>query len=106
MASYEIYFDDRLGMNRPRLLVDYDSLSAEQQQEFELKCQEICSYIPERIKAFESRYMSYYEQLKEADDETFFLYNEEMNQISEIICDLNLLYLYIEGNFLNSTALA
>ncbi|MBA4492726.1 hypothetical protein ACFO25_09475 [Paenactinomyces guangxiensis] len=104
-AAYEIRFDERLGIDRPVLHVDYETLSDEVQQEFEMKCQQICARIPERIKRFEREYMERFEALKEAeDDEIFFNLTDEMNEISKIICDLNILFLYIEGTFIPSSS--
>jgi hypothetical protein len=100
-VPFEFCYDQRLGIRRPYLHREYEELSKELQDEFELKCQEICSEIPERIKVLEREYMRKFEDLREMDDETSFLrLNDEMNELSKKICDLNILYLYIEGTFL------
>lgn len=100
-ALYEISFDERLGIDRPYLHVDYEDLPTEVQHEFEMKCQEICARIPEQIKKFESKYMKCFEELKEAEsDDAFFQLTDEMNEISKVICDLNLLFLHIEGTYI------
>ncbi|SEM67240.1 hypothetical protein [Lihuaxuella thermophila] len=102
--AYEIRFDERLGIDRPLLHVEYEELPEELRQEFELKCQEVCARIPERIKCLEQEYLDRYEALKEAeDDETFYRLTDEMNDLSKTICDLNILFLYIEGTFLASS---
>ncbi|SFI95207.1 hypothetical protein [Thermoflavimicrobium dichotomicum] len=99
---YEIKFDPRLKIDRPYLHVEYEQLPKQVQEEFELKCQEICSQIPDRIKSFEKEYMKKYEELKEADeDEVFFQLTDELNEISSCICDLNLLFLHIEGAYIS-----
>lgn len=102
-APFSFEYDERLGVYLPHLEVEYDQMSEEQQYEFELKCQEICSKIPERIRELEQEYMIIYEALKEAEDEDEFLrYNDKMNELSKAISDLNLLYLQIEGTYLGA----
>lgn len=101
--AYEFRFDERLGIHRPLLHVEYEELPEEVRQEFELKCQEICARIPEQIKRLEQEYLERYEALKEAeDDKSFYRLTDEMNEISKNICDLNILFLYIEGTYLAS----
>ncbi|TCS92359.1 hypothetical protein [Hazenella coriacea] len=100
--QYEIRYDERLQVERPYLNIEYECLPEKVQQEFELKCQEICSQIPEQIKLFEQKYMVHFDQLRDVEDETEFLrLTEEMNEISSVICDLNILFLTIEGNFIH-----
>ncbi|MBA4544174.1 MULTISPECIES: hypothetical protein [Thermoactinomyces] len=100
-VPFEFRYDQRLGIKRPFLHQEYEALSKELQDEFELKCQEICSQIPERVKMLEREYMQKFNDLKEMDDETSFLrLTEEMNELSRRICDLNILYLHIEGTYL------
>jgi len=102
-APFSFQYDERLGVMRPRLEVEYEEMPKALQHEFELRCQQICSQIPERIKELEREYMKRYEALKEIDDEDEFLrVNDEMNELSRTICDLNLLYLHIEGVYLGA----
>lgn len=101
---YEIRFDERLQVDRPYLNIKYEDLPEKIQQEFELKCQEICSQIPEKIKSWEQKYMFRFEELRDVEDEKDFLkLTEEMNEISSVICDLNILFLTIEGSFISSS---
>jgi hypothetical protein len=102
-CPFAFVYDERLGLARPVLYVEYEELSQEKQDEFELKCQESCSYIPERIKEIEQDYMQRYEALANTEDETEFLrLNDELNELSKRICELNLLYLQIEGTYLSA----
>lgn len=102
-APFSIEFDERLGVYLPQLEVEYEQMSKEHQHEFELQCQQICSQIPERIRVLEQEYMKIYEALKEAEDDAEFMrYNDQMNELSRTICDLNLLYLHIEGSYLGA----
>jgi hypothetical protein len=106
-ALYEFRFDERLGVVRPWLHVDYEDLPPEKQHEFELRCQEVLARIPEKIKEWEQVYMNRFEALQKAEDEkAFFMINEELNDISSILCDLNLLYLHIEGTWLGANVTA
>jgi len=101
---YEVRYDRRLKIDRPFLHIDYEELSEAEREEFELICQEICSKIPDQIKAWEQEYNNKYESLKEADDEeVFYQLTDELNEISSRICDLNLLFLYIEGTYISQS---
>ena len=101
MKAFGKKFDERLQVDRPFLNVDYEQLTEEERSQFELMCQEICAHIPEKIKEFEKKYMEKFEALKEAEEEEQFLaITDEMNELSSIICDLNLLFLYIEGTYI------
>ncbi|RAL25575.1 hypothetical protein [Thermoflavimicrobium daqui] len=103
-SLYEVKFDHRLKIFRPYLHVEYDQLPMQLQEEFELKCQEICSKIPDRIKCLEQEYMQKYEALKEVDaEDLFFQLTDELNEISSCICDLNLLFLQIEGAYISQS---
>ncbi|SDX36487.1 hypothetical protein SAMN05444487_11526 [Marininema mesophilum] len=98
---YELFDDERLQIKRPLLHVAYEVLTLEEQHRFELLCQEVCAEIPPRIQAFEALYMGYFEELHTAeDDATFYRLMEKMNDLSCRIADLNVLFLYIEGNFI------
>jgi hypothetical protein len=100
-CPFEFCYDNRLGVLLPLLHVEYEEMPKALQDEFEYKCQEICSQIPEQIKQLERAYMEKYEALQEIDDEEHFLQlNDELNDLSKRICDLNLLYLHIEGTYL------
>jgi hypothetical protein len=100
---FSFVFDPRLGLKRPRLNREYEALTLEQQEAFELGCLQICAEIPEQIRQFEQQYMYYFAQLTEVDDESFFdQLNAKMNDISSRINDLNLLYLTIEGTYLGA----
>jgi hypothetical protein len=101
--KYTLKQDERLGIPKPVLFVEYEKLSEEEQARFELMCQTVCAKIPEAIKVFERRYMDYFERLDQVDDTAFYEIMGEMNEISSCICDLNLLYLWIEGNFLSTS---
>lgn len=102
---YELVHDERLRIERPVLHVAYDQLSQEQQDEFEMVCQRVCAQIPPQIKRLEQAYMDCFERLKQADgDEVFYKIMKKMNDISSQICDLNVLFLQIEGSFLASRA--
>lgn len=102
---YELIYDERLGIERPVLHVTYDQLTLEQQDEFEMVCQRVCAQIPPKIKLLEQAYMDCYERLKQTDgDEAFYEAMEKLNDISSRICDLNVLFLQIEGSFLASRA--
>lgn len=98
--KYTTKQDTRLGVLRPVLLASYEELNEEEQASFELLCQEVAAQIPEAIKRLERTYMGKFEQLSEVDERGFFQLTTEMNEISSCICDLNLLFLWIEGNFL------
>jgi hypothetical protein len=98
--KYALKQDERLGVMKPVLFVPYEELSDHEQAEFELMCQKVCAKIPEAIKTLERTYMDYFEQLDQVDETRFYDLMGEMNEISSCICDLNLLYLWIEGNFL------
>jgi hypothetical protein len=100
---FELRYDPRLKLERPYLFVEYDQLPAPVQEEFEFACQRVCAQIPDKIKEFERKYLQIYESLKEAKDEEFFAFMDELNEISSIICDLNLLYLHIEGTYLSGS---
>lgn len=98
---YEMYYDERLQIHRPILHVDYNELEKPLQAEFELLCQQVCANIPEQIKRFEEVYLQTFESLKEIEDEDQFLaINEQMNDLSSRISDLNILFLHIEGSFI------
>jgi hypothetical protein len=100
---FEFRYDERLNLPLPLLHVEYEELPEAARQEFELKCQEICSLIPERIKELERLYLARYDQLWDVENEESFLkLNDEMNELSRTICDLNLLYLHIEGTYLDA----
>lgn len=101
--KYTISQDDRLGLARPVLLTPYDKLNEEEQASFELLCQSVCAGIPEAIKRFERKYMQHFDALDEVDETEFYQLMNEMNEISSCICDLNLLFLWIEGNFLSKS---
>ncbi|WP_124728101.1 hypothetical protein [Staphylospora marina] len=104
---YEFVFDERLGVLRPLLHVDYESMTESQQQDFELGCQEVLAAIPEKIRDWETEYLHRFEQLQTAeDDRDFVRLSEELNRISSILSDLNLLYLHIEGNYLGANVTA
>jgi hypothetical protein len=100
---FELRYDPRLKLKRPYLYVEYEDLPVSVQEEFEFACQRVCAQIPDRIKEFEQKYLQIYEALKEAKDEEFFLLMDQLNEISSIICDLNLLYLHIEGTYLSGS---
>lgn len=100
---FSLVFDSRLGLKRPRLHTEYEALTPEQQEAFELACLEICAEIPERIRLYEQQYMHYYAQLTDVEDESVFdRLNAQMNDLSSRINDLNLLYLTIEGRYLGA----
>ena len=101
--KYGLKQDTRLGIEKPVLFVPYEMLSTVEQSAFELLCQQVAATIPEAIKSFERTYMHYFDQLGEVDDAGFYDLMEEMNEISSCICDLNLLFLWIEGNFLSKS---
>lgn len=103
MSAYPFTFvhDVRLGVTRPILYVDYDELPREKREEFELKCQACSASIPQRIKELEREYLELYEGLANLDEEDEFLRGmDQLNELSRRICDLNLLYLQIEGTYL------
>lgn len=100
-------FDERLGIRRPRLFVDYEELSTARRHRFELGCQEVCSEIPSRIRWFEKRYMTLFEALNETSSETELdRLLDEMNELSSCIADLNVLYLHIEGTYIGANVSA
>lgn len=101
--KYTLKQDERLGVPKPVLFVEYEQLSNAEQADFELLCQTVCAKIPEAVKTFEQQYMKYFDQLDQVDETGFYELMEEMNEISSCICDLNLLYLWIEGNFLSNS---
>jgi hypothetical protein len=101
--KYTLKQDDRLGVPKPVLFVEYEQLSNREQASFELLCQTVCAKIPEAIKTFERRYMEFFDQLDQVDETGFYELMGEMNEISSCICDLNLLYRWIEGNFLSNS---
>jgi microcystin degradation protein MlrC len=102
-AAYDFWHDGRLGIDRPRLHVPYEQLSEKEQHLFELRCQEICSRIPPQIKSFEREYMNCFEALNQScDDQEFEQLFNRMNDLSSRICDLNVLYLHIEGSYLEA----
>lgn len=100
---YQLCYDKRLGLNLPNLECEYEDMPKKVQAEFELACQKIASQIPERIKLLEAQYMERYFRLQEVVDlEGFDRLLEEMNDLSSRICDLNLLYRTIEGEYLGA----
>lgn len=101
--KYTLKQDERLGISKPVLFVEYEQLSIQEQADFELLCQTVCAKIPETIRLFEHRYMKYFDQLDQVDETGFYELMGEMNEISSCISDLNLLYLWIEGNFLSNS---
>jgi hypothetical protein len=101
--KYTTRKDIRLGVTRPILVVSYDQLTVVEQADFELLCQTVSAEIPEAIKQFEITYMQKFDALAEVDEAGFYRISEEMNEISSCICDLNLLFLWIEGNFLSKS---
>jgi hypothetical protein len=101
--KYTLQQDHRLGVPRPVLFVDYEALCAEEQASFELLCQTVCAQIPEAIKRIELQYMERFTKLDQVEEDEFYTLMDEMNELSSCICDLNLLYLWIEGNFLSSS---
>ncbi|SFS47022.1 hypothetical protein [Marininema halotolerans] len=103
-TTYELVFDQRLQIRKPLLHVDYEELSLEEQEQFEWLCQEICAEIPPRIQELEAIYMKSFEVLYFAeDDATFFQLTTEMNELSCLIADLNVLFLHIEGKFIQTS---
>ncbi|SFX72971.1 hypothetical protein SAMN04487866_12029 [Thermoactinomyces sp. DSM 45891] len=101
---YEMIYDSRLQIRRPILHVDYDELESDVQAEFELLCQQVCACIPEQIKCFEIEYLMTFDSLKEVEDEKlFFAINEQLNDLSSRISDLNILFLHIEGSFVTQS---
>ncbi|WP_091567465.1 hypothetical protein [Melghirimyces thermohalophilus] len=104
---FSFFFDERLEVTRPLLHVEYESMPTEVRHQFELKCQQICATIPEKLKEWERRYLERFEALNQAEDEAEFdrLW-EEMDRISSRIADLNLLYLHIEGKNLGANVFA
>ena len=99
--AFELCYDEELGLMRPVLHVEYESLSPEKRQEFEWACQQVCAEIPDRLHQFEQSYMELYEKLKDTEDEElFYKTNEKMNELSKKISEINLLYLQIEGTYL------
>ncbi len=101
--KYTTRQDLRLGVTKPVLLVPYEQLTGKEQASFELLCQTVSAGIPEAIKRFESKYMQKFDALADVDEAGFYHVTEEMNEISSCICDLNLLFLWIEGNFLSKS---
>lgn len=102
-APFSFVFDPRLGLKRPCLYIEYEELTSEQQEAFELGCLQICAEIPEQIRQLERQYMIYYAQLADVADESVFdELNAKMNDLSSRINDLNLLYLTIEGTYLGA----
>lgn len=100
-------FDERLGIHRPRLFVDYEELSRDNRHRFELGCQEVCAEIPERIRLLEERYMNLFEALNEmATEAEWERLMDEMNDLSSCIADLNVLYLHIEGTYIGANVQA
>jgi hypothetical protein len=100
--KYTLQQDNRLGVARPVLFVDYEQLSTEEQASFELLCQTTSAQIPEAIKRLEQQYMERFTKLDQVEEDEFYTLMDEMNELSSCICDLNLLYLWIEGKFLSS----
>ncbi|SHE71500.1 hypothetical protein SAMN05444392_102490 [Seinonella peptonophila] len=101
--SYQLQYDERLGIKRPVLFVEYEQLSRSEQEMFEEACQQISSEIPDRIRYFEKEYLEYFDSLSQAEHEEMFEHMiKKMNDISRCISELNLLYLYIEGTYLGS----
>ena len=101
-VPYEFRYDQRLQISKPHLYVTYEELSEEQREEYELLCQRACSGIPDQIHSLEEAYMACFEQLTTVeDDDQFHTLLDEMNELSSRISDLNVLYLQLEGHFLN-----
>lgn len=101
---YQFHYDPLLQVDRPYLLISYEKMTVDEQEDFEVRCQEVCAYIPERIRQFEGKYMYYFDQLAHVEsDNDFERITNNMNEISSCISDLNLLYLYIEGSFLGAS---
>jgi hypothetical protein len=100
-------FDERLGIPRPCLTVEYEELPLEARYRFELGCQQVVSEIPARIRSFEQRYLTLYESLSEVTSEQELDERmAEMNEISSCIADLNVLYFHIEGTYIGANVSA
>lgn len=100
---FRFLFDERLQVNRPYLLCDYEEMPEEVQDDFELRCQQVSAEIPEKIEALEREYMHLFDQLQEtAEDDRFDQLMDQMNDLSSKIFDLNLLYVGIEGKYLGA----
>ncbi|WP_039944531.1 hypothetical protein [Thermicanus aegyptius] len=101
MEKYEFHYVEELGIEIPHLYVPYDELSEDEKEDLQVKFEEISGKIPERIQALEKEYRdSYYLFAKEPSEDAFYHGMEYLNRLSRNICELNILYLQMQGNHL------
>lgn len=97
--KFDFIYNPKLDIKEPVLYVPLNYLSATEKAEYFLEANKIAAEIPSKIQQLDKQYMQLHDELA-GNDEHFFDLFEEMNQISEKICELNVLYLRIEGHFI------
>lgn len=99
--KFNFVYDDRTELEVPVIYVPMEYWEPQEKAEFYDRAQSITSKIPAKILELDKRYMTKYEELQENPDD-FFTIMDELNDLSGKISELNVLYLRIEGHFLQS----
>lgn len=101
--KYDFSYNEFLDIREPVVVAPIDDWTAEEWSEFHAEASKIAAEIPYKIKLLDIEYMDKHEQLGEhVDEHNFFELMDELTKISEKICALNVLYLNLEGKFIQS----
>jgi len=99
--KYAFVYDPRIEMNMPVIYEPMEEWTSEEMAHFNDQALSITAQIPAKILEFDKRYMKKYDALEE-DPERFFEIMEDLNELSGKISELNVLYLRLEGKFLQT----
>ncbi|WP_134701484.1 hypothetical protein [Ammoniphilus sp. YIM 78166] len=99
--KYNFVYDRRIELDMPVIYVPFEEWNSEETAAFYERTQGITSKIPAKILEFDKRYMKKYEELQSR-PEAFFEIMDELNELSGKISELNVLFLRLEGTFIQS----
>ncbi|HJV47495.1 MAG TPA: hypothetical protein VJ824_17390 [Bacillota bacterium] len=99
--KFEFVYDPRIELNSPIIKIPVEEWTTEDLHQFYEEAQDVTAKIPAKILEFDKIYMQKYEELQYRPEDLFDIM-EELNELSGKICELNVLYLRLEGKFLYS----
>lgn len=101
-TKFVFEYNPKIKLKVPVLKVPLEQLNAAELSEYQYEASKLAADIPAEISQLDQVYMEKYTQLQEAKEQHFFQKMNELNIISDAICELNVLYLKIQGQFLQS----
>jgi hypothetical protein len=100
-VKYTFKYDPRIELDVPFLYVPFEEFSQEEKTEFYSQIQDVTAKIPAKILELDRHYMNKYQELDTRPDDVFEIMYE-LTELSKKICELNVLFLHLEGRFIQS----